>query len=448
MTRPLTAFALLAALVTAAAPARADDEEELEPEQHISGRLEEESEGGDDARTFGNVLLWVPRNVIDLLFRGTTAAANLVADEQLVPRYQELLGAPPGGTVLVYPTLFAETDSPFSIGARMLVDTRHITTSQRFGFGGPHDVVVESRVIVKGGATMPVVLSLELLYQLENDIEYHGIGVEPKLDPRNHFTEGTPHEAGLYTEAHVRGIGSLGVRFGPRLEQFLSVSLARRQVEDSNDVGDEALSRVFEPGSIPGVNKNTWLAYAEMAMRYDSRRFRARPTPGALVEAYAGGARSTAGEDVAFMRVGGRIAGFIPIYRRTNILSPRIVYDRLIPLNGLPIPFNEVPRQPDFRGFDTRRDNFSVVASLDYTWLTVPFLGLRLFLDGATVAPSLGDFELENLEEMRFAGGFGVDLYTNRAQLGRLQIAISPDGPRLHLSIGTPEGFGDRQHRE
>jgi hypothetical protein len=390
----------------------------------------------------------VPRNVIDLLFRGTAAAANLVADEQLVPRYRELLGAPPGGVLLVYPTLFAETASPFSIGLRMLADTKRVATSHRIGFGGPHDVVTESRVIVKGGAALPAVLSLEFFYKLENDIEYHGVGITPRLDPRNHFRPGTPYDAGLYTEAHVRGIGSLGMRFGPQLEHFLSLSLARRQVEDSDDSGDEVLSQVFEPGTIPGVNKNTWIAYAEMAMRYDSRPYRAKPSPGALVEAYAGGAHNTRGEDVAFMRFGGRVAGFIPIYRRTNILSPRVVFDRLVPLGGLPVPFNELPRQPDFRGFDYRRDFVSIVGSVDYTWLLVPFMGLRLFLDAATVAPSLSEFRLENIEDMRYAGGFGVDLYTTQAQLARMQVAASGDGVQLHFSLGTPEGFGDRQHRE
>jgi hypothetical protein len=94
------------------------------------------------------------------------------------------------------------------------------------------------------------------------------------------------------------------------------------------------------------------------------------------------------------------------------------------------------------------RDNLSIVVSLDYAWQLVPFMGMRLFIDGATVAPSLADFSLEQLENMRYAVGLGVDLYTSSAQLARLELAGSPAGPRFLLSIGAPAGFGDRQHRE
>jgi hypothetical protein len=63
---------------------------------YVQGIDEQGEEEGDSARTAANVLLFVPRNVIDLLFQGTTAAAGLVRDEQLVPRYEEALATPGG----------------------------------------------------------------------------------------------------------------------------------------------------------------------------------------------------------------------------------------------------------------------------------------------------------------------------------------------------------------
>jgi hypothetical protein len=439
------------------ASARADDEdddrtaERIAPEQEVTGKTRVESPPSDTARDVGNALLWLPRNVVDYLFRGTTAAASMVADQQLVPRYREALGAPPGGDVLVFPTLFAETGGPFSVGARMIVDTPHVTTTQRVGFGGLSDVAAESRVIFKGGARFPAALSLELFYKLEDDIEYAGIGIVPKLDDRNAFQPFGEVDEGLYTERHLRALASLGMRVSENIEVFLSDSVARRQIRETEDAGPEALFDVFEPGSIVGADlSNAWINYAEMAMRFDSRVSRARPVPGALIEAYVGSATDLGifEDEARFLRVGGRVAGFIPIYRHTNILSPRIVYDRLVSLNGLAVPFYELPRQPDFRGFDSRRDNLSMVASLDYAWQLVPFMGMRLFLDGATVAPSLAEFSIEQLKNLRYAGGLGVDLYTDTAQLARMEIATSPEGVRLLLSVGATTGFGDRQHRE
>ena len=71
-----------------------------------------------------------------------------------------------------------------------------------------------------------------------------------------------------------------------------------------------------------------------MAARFDSRKHLGKPTPGAVVEAYTGGAHSTEGTRVAFMRMGWRIGGFVPIYRQTNILAPRLVVDGLVPLGA------------------------------------------------------------------------------------------------------------------
>ena len=420
----------------------------LEPEQVVTGIERPGKDEGQTTREVGSAILWLPRTIVDYTFRGTSAAAGLIADEQLVPRYRKLVGAPAGGDFWVFPTLFAETGSTFSVGARMIADTRHVTTSQRFGFGGMEDLVTESRVLFKGGDVVPWAISAEAYYEIESEIEYYGIGITPERDPRNHFVGSVPKEHGLYLEKHVRGLGGLGLRFASNMELYLSASIARRQVQDSSDVGDLALSRVFEPGSITGVRKDTWIGYAETAVRFDSRPDRGKPMPGALVEGYTGGAHSTEGADVAFMRFGWRVAGFIPIYRRTNILSPRLVVDRLVPLGGLPVPFNELPQQPDFRGLDTRRDNLSMVASLDYSWELTWFMGLRLFADGATVAPGFAELEGKHFQELRYAGGFGMDFYTRNAEIGRFAISASPDGPRILLELGGTEGYGDRQHRD
>src|SRR5262245_12410766 len=120
-------------MLALAAPSRAD-EPELEPEHVVTGIEKEGRAEGDGGREFGNVILWLPRTLFDYIFRGAAAAARYVADEQLVPRYREALGAPPGGDVFIFPTIFAETGETFNVGLRMLVDTPGVATFQRFGF--------------------------------------------------------------------------------------------------------------------------------------------------------------------------------------------------------------------------------------------------------------------------------------------------------------------------
>lgn len=420
---------------------------ELDDDQVVTGVEQTGREEGDGGRAFANALLVVPRTIVDLIFQGTAAAANLVADEQLVPQYREIFGAPPGGNVFVFPTFFAETGKTFDVGTRFIADTERVTTFQRFGFGGPRDVVLESRAVLKGGPDAPFALSAEAFYELESEVEFHGLGIHPDRDPRNRFRAGSASRVGLYKERQVRGLGSLGMRWGPSFEFFLSASLGRRQVEDAVDAGEDALTQVFEPSSLRSVLTDTWIGYGELAARFDTRKERGGlPSPGVVAEGYAGGAHSTSGPPVSFMRIGWRLGSFIPVYRKTNIVAPRVMFDRLVPLNGLDVPFTELPQQTEFRGFDIRRDNVSMIAAIDYSWPVASIARLSLFLDAATVAPSVAEIGFEQVKALRYAAGVGFDIYSKSARLLNAALAFSPDGVRVHFSIGKPEQFGDRQH--
>jgi len=460
----VTALALLMAAAPAHAdrPKQHDSRESNRPEETVAAAADEEEpalaiggierparESDDSARAVGNVLLFVPRNTIDLLFRGTNVAAGLIADEQLVPRYRDLFGTK-SVAIYLFPTLFAETDKALNVGARMIADSRYVQTAFRAGYGGPDDVVFESRLRLRGGRRVPFVVALEGFYSRDSELEYYGLGITPKQDPRNRFTPSAPADKiGLYRQKRVRGIASIGLRLSNEFEFLLSGSLGRRQVEDSSDGGAAALSKVFVPGTVPGAAIATpWIGYAEVAARFDSREYRGRPTPGLLVEGYFGGANEFDAGQVSFMRTGFRGAASLPVYRRSNILSGRIVLDRLVPLGGVAVPFTELPRQPDYRGFDTRRDFISMVGSIDYTWQLVPFMGMRLFLDGATVAPSLYEFDFDQLKEMRFAAGLGVDFFTDTSELASFAVSTGPDSVKALLSIGVPTKYGDRQHRK
>src|SRR5262249_46779973 len=148
---------------------------------------------------------------------------------------------------------------------------------------------------------------------------------------------------------------------------------------------------------------------------------------------------------VHLARMGGRVALFFPLLRRTNIVSPKIVVDGLVRFPGATVPFTELTRQPEFRGIDNRRDDLSVVLSLDYRFVVMRYLAGRLFTDAATMAGSIGEVDLGHL---RPAFGVSVDLFSAEADIGQLALSVSPDGARLFLSFGVAPGFGDRQHRE
>jgi hypothetical protein len=420
-------------------------------------------------------VLFVPREVVKLLFLASGITAGLIRDEQVVPRLDEMLSPPPG-SYSVLPSIFADSRRRVSIGAQLIGNSRWAAMRLSSGFGGIHDLVGEVRLRAALPRPLPFVLSIEGFADSRSTLDYLGVGQDPATDPRNHFRKGAATEDALYFEERERAIFTLGARFGPDVEAFLSSSVVRSHIEDTPGGGSASISNVFQPGTLPGApsltpgacpaadasligpppgNPSAFLAsscpsesrisYTELAVRFDTRASKSQPSPGVLVELYTGAALGVAGDPSRLYRVGGRAAGFISILRKTNILSPKIIVDATARPSSVPLEsFTLLDGQPDFRGFDSRVDYVSLVASIDYRWSMIRWLGPRIFLDMATVGPDPGAlFKVPP----RFAGGFGFDLFSTSTELAQAMMSFSNEGVRVLFTFGIPTQFGDRQHR-
>jgi len=455
----LTRIPLLAAVTAAAiasnsasaAPKQDPTEEVIEravrpdrgrPDPAVTGVVKPARESSDAARSAANVALWLPREFAGLLFLTTGAAAGLLENEQVVPRVKELLFTR-DGSIGVYPTLFLETGTSPNVGARMVAAADNEATMLRAGYGGGDANVLESRLRFGRRTPFPTMLSIEGLHERRTGLGFLGVGQTPETDPRNRFASDLRSLS--FRDRRQRVIASLGIRPGADVELFFSTSYAQRSPHDLPEGDGPGIDRVFQPGSVPGLGGTTRLVYNELALRLDTRAVRAAPSPGLLVEGYMGGSQGVLDGGGQFARMGGRAAGFFSIARRTNILSPKIVIDGVMPISDDQIPVLELARQPDFRGFNNRRDYVSMVGSLDYRWKLASFLAARLFTDLATVGPSVRELAFRDL---RWVGGFGFDLYSDQAEVARVGIAASPEGASFLLSFGVASRFGDRQHRD
>ncbi|MBI5533071.1 MAG: hypothetical protein HY898_10165 [Deltaproteobacteria bacterium] len=410
--------------------------------QDVSGVAQPERFTGDLLRSGAGALLFVPRELASLLFFTSGAAVGIVENEQVVPRVRDFLFSR-DGRIGFFPTLFVETGSSFNVGGRMIASADTAATTLRAGYGGPDANVVESRLRFARLTPVPIVLSFEGMHDRRTGLGYPGIGQDPRGDPRNRFVSTLTQAS--YQERRERVIASLGIRPVRDLEVFLSSSYSQRFSDDVSGGVGPRFDDVFAPGSVPGWSRTTRQVYTELALRLDTREARVAPVPGTLIEGYGGTSRGVKQEHGRFLRVGARAAGFISVYRRTNVLIPKIVIDGVAYSSGEQVPFSELARQPDFRGFNTRRDFTSMVLSLDYRWKVQRFVAARLFVDAATVAPSARDLSLKG---MRYVGGFEVDLYTANTELARLGVSVSPEGALFVFSFGVAPRFGDRQHRD
>lgn len=447
------------ALVAIARPAVADPPVAAADPARVSGLERPERLEGDGQRTLASGLLFVPREMVRLMFLASGITAGLIRDEQVVPRVGELISPSPGN-ISVIPSLFLDTRRRTSVGAMMLASGNESGTRLSVGFGGVHDLLLESRFRFGFSRKLPLVIQVEGLADSRSTLDYLGVGQDPTRDRRNVFRRDATTRTAEYFEQRVRGIVSAGARLAPDWELFLSASMLRSRVEDTPGGGPESLSQVFAPGTVKGAPTRakpcpaaspapcpaeSRVVYGEMALRLDTRPSTARPSAGVLIEGYAGIAHGTGDDRSVFYRMGGRAALFVPVLRSTNVFSPKIIVDAMYVPPGAPEPpFTALVSQPDFRGLDNRVDRLSLVASFDYRFSVMRYLGARLFVDFAVVSPDIG---AAVDAEKRVAGGFGLDVFSREAELLQFMMSFSGEGARAFLTFGIPTLFGDRQHR-
>jgi len=438
---PSSGVALL--LTLAASQAAADEpKKQPTPPEEVSGIERKAREPGELGRDIAHAALFLPRSLVELILFTTGEVAAVVEDEQFVPRARELFTAREGA-IAFFPTFFLETGVTPNVGARVIANFGNVTSSVRGGYGGLDTNVAEARVRIGTSTPLPAAISLEGLHDARTGLAFLGVGQRPFEDERNHYLG--EKRAGLFRERRDRILVTFGLRTGDDTEVFVSTSLLQRRTEDPRGAVDGGIGHVFEGAAVPGAFGNLRISYTEAALRYDSRPARHAMATGQLLEVYGGLSRQLTLGDAAWARSGVRVAGFFPIYRRTNVLSPRIVLDGLTHLEGGPVPFRELVGQPSFRGPDNRRDDVSLVASIDYRWQLVRYVAARLFVDAATVGPSVRNLDFEH---PRPAVGFGIDLHGSDAELGRIAFTFSPEAASFSFAFGAPAGFGDRQHRD
>ncbi len=426
---------------SAAASAQDRETDESLP---ISGKVRPESEPADPARRLADVVLYLPRVAIDLLFVTSGAAAGLIDDEQVIPRLEDMFYSS-DHTIGVFPTAFVETGFNPNVGARMIATSGDFAATLRGGYGGADAHVIESRMRVTVSSPTPGAFSIEALHDRRTDLGYVGLGPVPESDARNTFQADSALRVGAYREVRERLIGNFGFRPLADTELLLSTSYRRRRVDDAPDAGEGALGRVFAPGSVPGAGRLNRTTYSEIAMRYDTRLRRGAPTSGWMMEGYAGVLRGIHDADGDGLSLGGRAGVFLPIYRRSNILTPRIAIDTTQPSDASTFAFLDYPTPADYRGIDPRRDRVAIVGSLDYRWVIMKYVATRIFMDTSTVAP---DFPSIDLHHLRYAWGMGMDLHSTHTEIARIAASASAEGFRFFFSLGVaPSGFGDRQHR-
>ena len=429
------------------APARAFDEptaresDRAPPPGETSGRLDEVDEGDGAGRWLGRLVLLAPRLVFEAIWLplyGTLYAFDHYHLDDLYYRvfYNN------NRTLGLVPTATFVSGLGLSIGARF-ISSDTFGDKERFQVqattGAISDPYRESALVeFTTGDRFGKVFALDLSGNFDRrpDDPFYGIGNgddrethgDTLVDPRtNDFAFAVHHR---YQEARV----ALAAEIKPikQLQFKLTGSLTELSYDPSTS--GIPLDQVYDPMAIPGFEGGVEHAYAELAMRVDTRASSSKWEPdhmfttGALLSGFAGRVhRLDEGKD--FYRYGVDLQQFFHLGDGPRSLAVRL-RGEAVSGSVADVPFTELPMLggADFlRGysFERFRDRVSAFGSLQYGWDVSHFVDAFLFTDVGRV---YGAVEEISLDHLRCGFGLGIEIHGDHSFLTALTLASSIDG--------------------
>jgi|MudIll2142460700_1097286.scaffolds.fasta_scaffold15367_2 hypothetical protein len=340
-------------------------------------------------------------------------------------------------TIGVYPTLFLDSGFGFTAGGRFVWrdifgEQEHF--SLRASTGGQYWTAIRGSART-GNRLGRVELELRGEYEERPKDRFFGIGnsdetttipamtIDPLTDPtaidtryrQRMMRTSLAIDTRLVSDLHVRAAGALtDVEFG------------------SSDYGNASIEEAYMTDQLVGF-EGVRHAYGELELVWDSRGRYTRWEPssldaiGWLASIYAG---REAVEDLPdFWRVGGDAQYFLRFGTGPRVLAARA---RVESVSGSidEVPFDELPKLGGtkyLRGYETDRfrDRAAALGTIEYRWDLAWFLIANLFVDAGKVAPSVSDLDTGDL---RVGYGIGLEAYTERYFVARVNLASSVDG--------------------
>lgn len=412
--------------------------------------LESDKKDGNKALiTTANALLFLPKTATAGLLYSVRFAPLLVDDSRFIERYDDFFYIY-GKTVGWYPVLNISSGSRIGIGANLFVRNKSFSASVG-GFFARQEfwtVRVNSNYsFLTGKAVWNLNLSGEV--GVRNDLEYYGLGHDPRNDERNPFLRLSGQEFIMYSQRRPKLQFVLGVRPSSRWQFFYSTYYYKRTITNPAGANNFIVDSLFVNAPADRVTNGEAIIeqyYNELAFKFDTRKYTKEISPGIHLEGYAGLSLGVNDDRSRFARLGADFTFYIPTIRKNRLIVPRVVMDFVNNLNdNVPIPFTEYPRQPTFRGISTksqlRSDEVSMVPSLEYQWPLTYNLGGHLFVDYLIVSDSFNRLTFNNSP---YAIGFGIDLHSPDREMARLSLSGGSEGFRFSFTFGFTEHTTDR----
>jgi len=360
-------------------------------------------------------LLWIPRTILLVPRWVVWSVSQPVRGGAYVYERYDLPGVfrrtffNVSETFGIYPIATYETTFGVTMGARLVhrdLFGEHERLKLRANWGGRYQQAYG--INVRSGRRIPH-LSLELdgSYERRPDEPFYGIGNDADMETR-------------FQEDLVRSVLTLDAPIVDALSFRVETAVVNREVMgmrvDNTRVEGQLVYDSRQPSSI----------YANKVL----------DATGWFASVYGGFTRGIGDDPSRFTSYGTEVQRFLDLYHGTRVLALRLLVEEIRGTAS----FIDLPRLGGtefLRGYPSGRfrDNALALATAEYTWDLGNFFAAYTFVDAGRVYPSLGDFTFEDL---RIGYGIGVELHTDRAYIGRVQVAASRDGDFLLDLVLSP----------
>jgi hypothetical protein len=248
--------------------------------------------------------------------------------------------------------------------------------------------------------------------------DYFGLGIDSLEDNRTNFLLDAIESGGaVHWRPYKLDFGAGASYLSPRIGQGTDSRFASTE-------------EVFSPATTPGLGTQTDFLKVHASAAFDWRDNPSYPTTGGRYEVTAAKFDDHDLRQFDFYRVDVHLQHYIPLVSRYRVFALRAIGAFTTADSGQSVPFYLQPTlggHRDLRGYrESRfRDENTLLLGAEYRWQAWWALDGALFVDAGTVAPTRQDLSLGNMD---VSYGVGFRFHSNRALVGRLDLAFSREG--------------------
>ncbi len=400
-------------------------------------------------QAMGDVLLFLPRQAMYGIRYASGYGTKLMSDPKFTDRIEDFF-ASDDKFFHWYPIIDLTSDYRPKIGSNFLLFPQPFELLFSWNYAGSQKFELSGDISYRFRRKPRIWrITLSALYEYDDDRQFHGIGVNPRLDPRNSIRPCAEYEYGVYKQKRWKIQLISGVRLFSNLELFYTGFLQKRVLYDAKNK-DAALSRFMELNALYAFKQPVHQFYNELSLRIDTRKRELYLSQGLKLDVYYGRSKGINRDASRFSRYGVDVLFNFAVLQNNRLLTPRLVFDRVInDRANVPLPFTEYPQQPTFRGVSGRQllrtDECSFVPSLEYHWPLSFNLGAHLFVDVLMVSDTASRLSCTHAP---WAVGIGADFHAVNEELARGYRAAGSEGIRLTLNVGLDPLVNSRSNWE